>query len=220
MAHFIVWIVLCHMVAEAGAGRRRPRSLTAGAGARGPSTVDRDTLHSLDPYGSGATGVNSLPVPDGRDPILDPRPSQASPILLDLTPFGVFPSSSTPLSHWQRGFELEPPILHSVPVSHSLGVSGFPGGAGDSPTPASTILSLPGLRTSASSPDSPLLPFGVRDSSPERGVARLPESSPERGVDRRPGLVVAGPLRPASKPVSRITGLKVILYCIICKCNF
>ena len=73
------------MASEAGAGGRRPRSLIAGAGARGPSEVDRDTIYALDPYGSGATGVNSLPIPGGRDPILGPRPSQASPILLNLT---------------------------------------------------------------------------------------------------------------------------------------
>ena len=192
------------MASEAGAGGRRRRSLIAGAGARGPSEVDRDTIYALDPYGSGATGVNSLPVPGGRDPVLSPRPSQAAPILLNLTPFGVASSGSTPLPYWQRGLGLEPPILRGVPISHSLGVSGFSGGARDSPTPASAIISLPGLRASASSPDSPSLPTGFGDSSPERGVAR------------RPGPVIAGPLRPTAKPVSHITSLKVIL---TCKCT-
>ena len=174
------------------------RSLVAGAGARGPSKVDRTSIYALDPYGSSATGVNSLPIPGGRDPVLGSRPSKASPSLLSLTPFGVVPSGPTPLPHWQRGFGLEPTVLRGVPVSHSLGVSGFSGGARDSPTPSSAIISLPGLRASASSPDSPSLPTGFGDSSPERGVAR------------RPGLVIAGPLRPASEPVSRITSLEVI----------
>ena len=134
MAPFILWILLCHLVSAAGAGGRRTRSLVAGAGTRGPSKVDWASVYALDPYGSSAsaTGVNSLPISSGRDPVLDAGPTKApqQPTLLNLTPFGVTPSDPAPLPTWQRGFGLEPTIFRGIPVPHSLGVGSISGGAG------------------------------------------------------------------------------------------
>ena len=220
MARFYFLALLFCVALAPGTGSRFTRSLIAGAGSRSPPEVDWSAVHTLDAYGSApglfphnvpstdtprfldpfSGGIYSLPVSGRGDSVLDARPQRPpqQPALSVIIASDVAPTGASSLPSGQYGVGLEPASpLGDISVSHTLGVSAVP----SRPTSPTATLgsSFPGSRVSTSSPHYPSLPIGSGNTPSQRGVAG------------RPGPIIAGPLQPASGPLSRVTSLEVIV---------